>query len=670
MAVVYSYVRFSHQKQSEGDSLRRQIEDGTSWIKKNGHTAGNLSFQDLGVSAFRGENEHGGSLNAFLDAVRDGRVQSGSILLVENLDRLSRQEIGKAFDLFMEILKSGVKIAVLRPTEIIYSKESMNDLVNLLIPLTSFHLSHLESKNKSDRLKATWEAKRAAATKGVPFDKRCPSWIEWDDESETFIKKDGWEAIPFIFQKTLDGWGQTRILNALQTTYAPIGTSGRWNSSFVQKIIGDVSVRGIRQPHTRSASGERIAAGDPIEDYYPRVVDEATWHRAQSAREKRSDHRGPSTNFINLFYGLVVNANDGHAMHAASSPTHKGPRVRRLRSYGRIREIPGSDSVTVHYDCFEHAVLTFINELSIEDIIPSPNADALSIKQEEHAGIEAQLSRLEHAVQTHGDEHLQTVIKSIQTLEARRQQLKQEIDHLEVVRLAKVPLTEAKSVIDLLASIAPDQQTNVKEKLKELLPTFIDSIYVKPEKFKNRVYAIIQVNFKSGTYRHIFLGPTSYASHEGDHFQQSMLAPILDLRNEESKHWSMTGPLRHAEEYDEPLPTNIPAIVGHAIELWLRVAGRRMTKESFRVVPSKLQRFAKVVGDSTACSDLNKRIWRKWIRRLNKEIASGDIAFATARVAYSRAREFVSWLVENEITEDWDELHLPPTKVLKKAESS
>ena len=42
-----------------------------------------LSFRDLGVSAFRGRNAKEGALRAFLEAIEHNLVPDGSILLIE-----------------------------------------------------------------------------------------------------------------------------------------------------------------------------------------------------------------------------------------------------------------------------------------------------------------------------------------------------------------------------------------------------------------------------------------------------------------------------------------------------------------------------------------------------------------------------------------------------------
>src|SRR4051812_18370777 len=94
---AYSYVRFSSPEQAKGDSRRRQEEVRDAWIAKAGATLDTeLSLRDEGVSAFSGghrTNPDRHALAAFLELVKRGRIQRGSYLIVESLDRLSREHI-------------------------------------------------------------------------------------------------------------------------------------------------------------------------------------------------------------------------------------------------------------------------------------------------------------------------------------------------------------------------------------------------------------------------------------------------------------------------------------------------------------------------------------------------------------------------------------------------
>src|SRR5262245_37503899 len=101
MPTAYSYLRFSHPDQATGDSVRRQTKLRDAWLKRNPKVTldTSLSLEDKGVSAFKGahyqkdgkpDDRH--CLGRFLAMVKEGQIARGSYLIVESLDRLSRED--------------------------------------------------------------------------------------------------------------------------------------------------------------------------------------------------------------------------------------------------------------------------------------------------------------------------------------------------------------------------------------------------------------------------------------------------------------------------------------------------------------------------------------------------------------------------------------------------
>ncbi|TIP98178.1 MAG: recombinase family protein, partial [Mesorhizobium sp.] len=129
---AYSYVRFSTPDQQKGDSLRRQTEAAARWASARGIELDNSSYQDLGVSAYAGDNAEVGMLGEFLGAVRDGTIESGSYLLIESLDRLSRDKARRAVRLLEDLCDSGIAVVTLADGKE-YTKEALdNDPMGLM----------------------------------------------------------------------------------------------------------------------------------------------------------------------------------------------------------------------------------------------------------------------------------------------------------------------------------------------------------------------------------------------------------------------------------------------------------------------------------------------------------------------------------------------------------
>src|SRR5262249_39346049 len=125
--IAYSYVRFSTPEQAKGDSLRRQTAATEEYCARHGLTLDStLSLRDLGVSAFKGDHrtkdKH--ALAQFLTLARRGRIPAGSYLVIENLDRLSREDERTALRLWMDILDQKINIVQLTPETVFQHEKS------------------------------------------------------------------------------------------------------------------------------------------------------------------------------------------------------------------------------------------------------------------------------------------------------------------------------------------------------------------------------------------------------------------------------------------------------------------------------------------------------------------------------------------------------------------
>src|SRR5262245_43331810 len=107
VAVVYA--RFSTSEQ-RGFSLERQQTLGTQFAIEQGWVV-ERTITDEGRSACHGANrDEGASLHEFEIEARNG-LHSGKVLVVENIDRLSRQGAKAAAQLIWGLNENGVDVA-------------------------------------------------------------------------------------------------------------------------------------------------------------------------------------------------------------------------------------------------------------------------------------------------------------------------------------------------------------------------------------------------------------------------------------------------------------------------------------------------------------------------------------------------------------------------------
>ncbi len=399
---AYSYIRFSTPDQLKGDSLRRQTEAAESWAKDHGLALDNtLKLQDLGLSAFDGNHRDKGALGAFLKLVEGGQIPEGSVLLVESLDRLSREEITEALEQFLAIIRSGIKIVTLSDNNREYTKETINANVgDLIVSLTIMSRAHEESKMKSIRMKAARAGERDQARNGgAKHGSKCPGWLRpIRDETEIVSattrqrpKILEYEKIPEraavierIFEmKLVDGWGSNRIASELNKTpniWKPNRKDPRrkgdgWRGSYVRKILTNPETYGeFQQYKIISVNGDkkkkvRVAEGEPIPNYYPAVILEKTFFHVQALFKQNQGTGGETGMARNIFQGLLRCGYCKGAVHYIDkgAPPKGGTYLVCDRTRRAVEGSCGCKS-GVRYDEFQELVLDYCKGLGGEQI--------------------------------------------------------------------------------------------------------------------------------------------------------------------------------------------------------------------------------------------------------------------------------------------------------------
>ena len=378
---AYSYVRFSTPEQMKGDSFRRQAELSRAYADQHGLDLDEtLTFQDLGVSAFRGRNVQEGALGAFVQAVDSGHVPAGSYLLVESLDRLSRDKVQQAFRWFCDILERGVNVATLTDGKL-YTQDSLNEnFADLLISLTIMFRAHEESTTKSKRVSAAWQQKRdKAQTDGQKLTGKCPGWLRLDSgQGEFQAIESRAEVVRNIFAMTLAGHGKREIARRLSSEEVPtFGRATSWCQSYIRKILDNKAVVGTFQPMRFEVGSDRrrrrVPVGNPIENYFPPVVSKEDFRHVTQLRSEWRIERGRKTaTFPNLFAGLAICASCGGPM----SCLNKGRGNVYLVCRGAKSSRGSCRYRSWKYENAENFVLIGLKEVRFEELYPTLNRTA------------------------------------------------------------------------------------------------------------------------------------------------------------------------------------------------------------------------------------------------------------------------------------------------------
>lgn len=330
---AYSYLRFSTPEQSKGDSRRRQTRLAVEYAARHGLVLDDkLTFHDLGVSAFRGANIQRGQLGDFLNAADSGLVESGSYLLVENLDRISRSSALEALDYLRRICKLGITVVTLSDGQEYTHERLIADPTAAIISLVLFARAHEESAIKAKRVRAAWDGKRERIASGEKMTGKVPGWLiaETDAKGRLVIRvnKERAAVVRRVYTMALKGIGKQAIAETLNRAGVPVfGRSKHWRQSYIVKLLGFSAVTGVYEPHMTEvdASGRtRRRPLDPIPGYYPRVVKQEVFdqvQRLQGTAPLRGRHS--SRELQNLFGGGLLRC-----------PLCNGPMVRVYKGSG------------------------------------------------------------------------------------------------------------------------------------------------------------------------------------------------------------------------------------------------------------------------------------------------------------------------------------------------
>ena len=400
-AQAYAYIRLSSQSQAWGDGERRQHDAAMRFIETHGlHLAETL--QDIGVSAFRGDNALTGELGHFLKRIESGEIPPGSVLVAESLDRLTRNRVNQALMLLLNITQHGVRIG-LTAQNVILDLASYAAFFPILADMMR---SNSESEHKSFRSRANWETKRKKAKDGVIVTSQVPRWLEVRD-GKIHVLEERAQLVRRIFDMYVSGYGRGVIARTLMkegisawNTRKPV-----WHESYVNKLLCNRAVVGEYIAEFKTEEGNK--GQEVITGYYPEIIDPALFARVQDmAFLRKKGQRGrKGKKYANLFQKLARCAVCGGTMgyHNATQDKTRKNGLRPWAHYLTCNSAHAGHGCSnrryFNYLYIENFVLSgLIDDL---DIVAAVGIHAAELKQHANriATIEAKLDHVAVSIQ-------------------------------------------------------------------------------------------------------------------------------------------------------------------------------------------------------------------------------------------------------------------------------
>ena len=382
MPKAYRYHRFSTPDQDKGTSIERQRRATLALCKRKEWEVIDPPLEDKGLSAWKGDHLRVGELGKFTDRVAAGEIEAGSVLVIENLDRLSREKLKKARRWIEDVNEAGITVAVCSP-ELLLDEEAMSgsNMGTMVLYLMEASRSGGESNRKSDLLFAAQEKRMEKARKGIVYSKLLPAWLSGEKDGKMVINEERAQVVRDIYTWCADGMGFHSIAKLLNGTVEPWmkprGTNKpKWNYTYVRDILTNPSVEG---EYHRKTGDDRRPTGEVITGYYPRIVPADLVERARASLRDRSRPGPNSREAKNLFAGLAKCAHCGDTMVRVISrvrnTTYEHFKCSRYNSggapvVGDSEEVNARrcvNSVYYSYRAFEAAALDRILHLALDN---------------------------------------------------------------------------------------------------------------------------------------------------------------------------------------------------------------------------------------------------------------------------------------------------------------
>lgn len=267
---------------------------------------------DRGRSAFDGSNLLKGNLKDLIE-----KLQDGDFLVVESIDRLTRQRVLVGVDLIQKLLMRGIKLYTTIDKKLYEVSDPSRDLETLLLISVIAKRANEESETKSVRRKSAYKkAKDAAAATGKVFNKLSPPFgVRFDEVEQKFVElTEEADDIRKIFELLKDfGVDETcRRINQ-------ISTRRKWTNRAVFFLLKNKMPLGTLSVFSRLRNDgkEKRIFERYIDNYYPQIVTDFDFYSALKAMQNRKKDRvaGRYTlNNFNIFKKVIFCQNCGSSM--------------------------------------------------------------------------------------------------------------------------------------------------------------------------------------------------------------------------------------------------------------------------------------------------------------------------------------------------------------------
>ena len=304
--------------------------------------------------------------------------------------------------------------------------------------------AHSESAQKSERVSKQKAKVREEARQGAKkLIGMFPPWLERvytnnNKDWELREIKERADVVRLCYQLRLEGHGVRSIIKELDRRgLKPFReTTKNWSDFGIRQWLTIPNVIGTYTPRKR-VDGKKVADGEPIENFYPAIIDRETYNKVQATFSSRKVQGRHTLNHRNIFRGLLRCSCGGTWVYRDTSVKSGRYRYQDLRcgNFGT----PYCSKPPIIYARFETMVIKCLSAVDWSDVFYKAQGvnsgrlkdlkDDREVVKGELINVEAELTQLESIL---GElTSSQRLKKRYAALEVKAEELEERLKGLE-----------------------------------------------------------------------------------------------------------------------------------------------------------------------------------------------------------------------------------------------
>ncbi|EEL1218786.1 recombinase family protein [Salmonella enterica] len=453
---VWSYARVSTISQIDGFGIQRQVNTINQFIQYlvlDHRLPFTLDVDNItqmvaeGKSAFRGKNWNPKTkLGQYRKMVMDGLIPD-SVLIVENIDRLTRLDPFQAVEIVSGMINRGTTILEIE-TGMTYSRYIPESITVLTMQINR---ANGESKRKSIMMQKSHQNRFGNVSKVRP---RWFDVVEIDGVKQ-YRTNDTAKAIQRMYSDYINGIGAAQIVR----TYGKTDNGKWWTLVTVLRALSDKRV-----------------ADDPR---YPPIVDKAIYEKVQAIKIRSNKGNTHQKNMLNIFSGMT------------RCPICKQSIIVKRNSHGGLYTIclgkrtnKTCEARCIAYNAFERPLLNAIRGLDFSEVYNREESNVVTLR-DQWIQNERDISAFRERLVKASRHEKFAILDELETLSKEQEELSIRLKSVDAPKDVKITYNDTKLDLDV------EYRIELNSRMKKLIQC-IDIGRVDNSKSSYTIYCTIK----------------------------------------------------------------------------------------------------------------------------------------------------------------------------------